>query len=239
MPAGRFNKPKGVAVNLNPGASLGDVWVSDTSNNRIQKYSAGTWTLYSTTTNGAFSSPQGLDVDTSGNIWIADFGKYRLMKFDGISTWTQYILGTSSDAAYDVAVDASGNIWIVDASSRLMESTDGGSTWNQRGGSYLLQPTGVAVDPSTGDVWVSDSGHNQVAMYDVSDNTWTSYGASGTGPGQFNFPTGLAVNALGDLWVADTGNNRIQSTVPEPVTMAGLALGLSCLTGYIRRRRTA
>jgi streptogramin lyase len=245
--AGYFNRPKGVAVNLNSGASLGDVWVSDTGNNRIQMYdvSTGLWAKY--VSSFALGSPQGLDVDTSGNVWVADFNNNRIQKFNG-STWTT-IYGTNTPNTppnsflfpSDVAVDPSGVVWVADTGhSTIQKGVLSGSiwSWTQYGSGYLSSPRGLDLDP-LGNVWVTDSGNNQIAMYDVTANTWTSYGASGTGSGQFNFPTGIAVDALGNMWVADTGNNRIQSTVPEPVTMAGLALGLSCLTNYIRRRRTA
>ena len=36
------------------------------------------------------------------------------------------------------------------------------------------------------------------------------WGTLGTAPAQFNFPEGLAVDALGNVYVLDSGNNRIQ-----------------------------
>jgi DNA-binding beta-propeller fold protein YncE len=244
----KFNKPKGVAVD----PSSGVVWVADSGSSRIQRYNGGTsWTIFgsSGTGLGQFRTPLGLDVDASGNIWIADSSNNRIQKFNGISTYTQYGTGGVFLTPSDVAVDPlSGAIWVADTGhNKIQKSTDGGLTWTAygsvgTGNGQFQSPTGIALGPS-GFVWVNDYLNNRIQEFDSNGNWVYSYGTFGTGPGQFNQPTNLDVDALGNVWVADTGNNRVQefntSVIPEPVTMAGLALGLSCLTNYIRRRRTA
>ncbi len=72
----------------------------------------------------------------------------------------------------------------------------------------LLNPRGVAV---SGDfVYVADSGHDCVQVYEQSISAWSMIGRRGTGAGEFRQPFAVAVVQGGQLWVADTGNHRLQ-----------------------------
>lgn len=56
-----------------------------------------------------------------------------------------------------------------------------------------------------GDVYVSDIGNARVQKFDSAGTFLTQWGSSGTGPGQFTEPAGLAVDAAGKVYVADAG----------------------------------
>lgn len=86
----------------------------------------------------------------------------------------------------------------------------------------LDEPGGIAIDPTSGAVFVADSGHNRVLRYpnfDALSNgaaAVVAFGQPGltqSNPGlsatTLSYPTGLYVDAAGRLWVADTGNQRI------------------------------
>ena len=80
---GRFSTPYGVTVD-----GLGNVYVADTTNQRIQKYdSSGTYmstlevTGVSGSDNSHFIAPVGVAVDGSGNVYVADYGTYRIQKY--------------------------------------------------------------------------------------------------------------------------------------------------------------
>jgi DNA-binding beta-propeller fold protein YncE len=76
---GQFNRPQGIAVDRN-----GNVFVADTGQDRIQKFtSTGTFlaTWGSTgTQNGQFDIPFGVAVDGDGNVFVGDFNN-RIQKF--------------------------------------------------------------------------------------------------------------------------------------------------------------
>jgi DNA-binding beta-propeller fold protein YncE len=87
---GSFHRPNGVAVSL-----LGNIYVSDTGNHRIQKFTKNgdfvmSWGSAGSG-DGQFDYPQGLAVDLSGNVYVADAGNKRIQKFSAngafITAW--------------------------------------------------------------------------------------------------------------------------------------------------------
>jgi hypothetical protein len=86
----------------------------------------------------------------------------------------------------------------------------------------LETPSGIAVDPATGKVFVTDQTHNRVLRYPstaaltngaaaeaVLGQTDFTSGASGTTGTTLGSPAGLAIDASGNLWVADDANDRV------------------------------
>ena len=72
------------------------------------------------------------------------------------------------------------------------------------------QVTDVAFDAAD-DTFISDGYINsRVAKVDKNGNWLKSWGERGNGPGQFNTPHSIAVDANGNVYVADRGNHRIQ-----------------------------
>jgi len=70
-------------------------------------------------------------------------------------------------------------------------------------------PSCVAVGPGV-DVYVTDELRNQVSVFDRDGNFIRSFGAAGTGPGQFDRPSGIVFAPDGTMYVSDTMNHRIQ-----------------------------
>ena len=77
-----FSSPEGVAVDPS-----GNVWVADTSNDRITKFDASGNVLFNFGSVGSgpgqFSNPHGISVDVQGNIWVADTSNNRVQKLRG------------------------------------------------------------------------------------------------------------------------------------------------------------
>lgn len=59
-------------------------------------------------------------------------------------------------------------------------------------------------------ILVADSGNDRIQAFDSTGRFISAYGTSGSGPGQFRDPQGLAVDDLGRVIVVDRGNNRLQ-----------------------------
>ena len=116
------------------------------------------------------------------------------------------------DDGYRVFVADRGN-------DRIQEFNSSGSYLNQWG-SYgsangdFDTPGSVAVD-SSGNVYVADTGNHRVQKFDSSGTYLTKSGKTdtpfyGSANGEFNSPSGIALDTSGNIYVADTGNNRIQ-----------------------------
>src|SRR5204862_22496 len=83
---GQFRQPAGVATD-----ALGDVYVADRGNNRIQAFTAtGTYlTQWGSLGggNGQFSNPLGVATDASGEVYVTDFDNSRIQVFTGTGTY--------------------------------------------------------------------------------------------------------------------------------------------------------
>jgi DNA-binding beta-propeller fold protein YncE len=70
-------------------------------------------------------------------------------------------------------------------------------------------PFGLAVDTS-GTVYVADAGDNTIKKLSPTGTLLTTWGKTGSAPGEFSLPEGVALDAQGNVYVADFHNSRIQ-----------------------------
>jgi DNA-binding beta-propeller fold protein YncE len=134
---------------------------------------------------GMFNHPHGLYVDADGNVWVTDDhggdGKgHQVFKFS-----------------------PQGKVLLT--LGRAGTAGEGPDTFNA--------PTDVMVAPN-GDIFVSD-GHGgetnaRIVKFTKDGRFIRTWGQKGAGPGEFNIPHSLALDAAGRLFVADRANNRIQ-----------------------------
>jgi sugar lactone lactonase YvrE len=234
-----FNQPTGVAVDAS-----GNIYVADNGNNLIREITpagvvttiAGSGTsggFNGTGTAATFNCPQGIAVDVSGNIYVADYGNNQVRKIapGGIVTT---LAGKDSSGANNgvdtaatfnqptgVAVDAAGNVYVADEGNNLirkinpagMVTTFAGSgaagASNGAGTAASFNgPTGVAVDAS-GNVYVADYGNNLVREISPAGAVTTLGAGPATNTKLFKGPYGVAVDAAGDVYVADYGYSTI------------------------------
>lgn len=76
------------------------------------------------------------------------------------------------------------------------------------------QPSDVAVGPD-GSIYVVDGVNYAIKVFDSEGRFQFSFGSHGSGPGQFDYPLGMDIDAAGRLYVADSGNSRIQIFLPD------------------------
>jgi sugar lactone lactonase YvrE len=157
-----------------------------------------------------FGYPQGVAVDSAGNVYVADSGNNTIRKVtsDGVVT-----------LAGLVQVDTNGN--------PVFGSADGTGSAAQ-----FNQPSGVAVD-GAGNVYVADLGNHTIrkvtpagVVTTLAGRPGNSGSADGRGSAaQFDNPYGVAVDSAGNVYVADTWNCTIRKVTPTGgvTTLAGLA----------------
>ena len=172
--AGKFDVPWGVTTD-----QQGNLYVSDTSNARIQKFeSSGTPLLKwgrDGSFDGAFFYPRGLAVDFVGNIYVADEGNHRIQKFDArgnfLAKWGREGNGLGQfKSPWGIACDPLGNLYVVDSGNHRIQKFDSNGTylcsWGNRGltDAQVNFPSGIAIDRE-GCVYVVDSGNHRVMKF--------------------------------------------------------------------------
>ena len=196
--AAQMTSPSGIAID-----AQGNLFVSDGSN-RIRRISiSGIITTIAGIGSGGFSgdggpattaqlqNPQGLAIDASGNLFIADAFNNRVRE-----------------------VSTAGIISTVAGTGTAGFSGDGGPAANAQ----LSAPVGLALDPS-GNLLIADTGNNRVRKVSA-NGTITTLAGNGV-PGfagdlgaaasaQLSSPYGLSVDASGNVFIADSANSRIR-----------------------------
>ena len=198
----------------------GSVYVSDGSNQRIQKFTADGAFLLTFGSGGSgagqFGLPSGIAVGPDGSVYVSDSTNNRMQRFDAnggfISQW-----GTpgAGDGQFNnpsgVAVGPDGSVYVGDSGNNRVERflADGtflSSFTSGAGGFTTIR--GVAAG-SDGSVYVVDQGNNRVERFDSNGTFLGSWGSTGTGDGQFSNPVGVAASAAG-VYVADSFQGRIE-----------------------------
>lgn len=165
---------------------------------------------------GQFSRPRGVAVDTKGSIYVADTGNARVQKFSADGTFVTSI-GKNGGAEGEikepngVAVDDAGNIYVTDAANhKLVKYSANGTFVKEWKGPDpgFYGPRDIELSPDK-KLYIVDQGRTRIVRFDPATEAFTSFGSSGSGEGQFNESTGIAIGG-GNIFVADAGNNRIQ-----------------------------
>jgi streptogramin lyase len=216
--AASFDDPWGVAVD-----SAGNVYVADNANNMIRKIDtaqnvttwAGSTTAGSANGNGtaaSFHNPYGVAVDSTGNVYVADFYNDTIRE-----------------------IDTAQNVTTLAGTAAVKGSANGNGT-----AASFFAPSSVAVD-SADNVYVADAGNQLIRKIDNAGNvtTWAGtadVGGNANGNGtaaSFRGPYGVAVDSTGNIYVADTGNQLIRETdnAQNVTTLAGTRLATGSENG--------
>lgn len=196
----------------------------DNNDNRIVlgRNPSGTINIYNslgtlTSTFGLFliTFPRGIDVDNSGNIFVATGdASLRIYNYSGtlLNTFTS-AGGSISDVSFS---SSDGNLYVVDSFNRkLLVLSTGGTLVREI--PFSLSEIPLSITTSSANVYVHDMASDKVKVYRKSDGVYLFSCGSGTGSGNGQFQDdgsvprhNLAVDGAGYLYVTDCGNNRVQ-----------------------------
>jgi sugar lactone lactonase YvrE len=195
---------------------------------------------------GELYGPGGMVLAPDGTLYVADQQNHRVQRFttDGrfLGRWGGYgsgagqfggaaPVGSRFGGPHFLARDSQGRLYTTEGTvGRVQQLTAEGAplaAWGDKGdqpgvfGAYpfgrstTFGPVAILVDRHDR-VWVS-SLNDRVQLFTTDGRFLLGLGGSGTGPGQFSRPHGLALDSRGHLYVADAANQRIQKfEIPEP-----------------------
>ncbi len=150
--------------------------------------------LVVTYSGGGLSTPKGIAVDSSGNVWTANAGNNSVSEFANtgaaLSGPAGYAVGTSAVPAA-IAIDLNGNAWVANSgNSTVSEISPGGGTVTPFNGGSISAPMGLAIDASN-NVWVANSGNggSVTEITPGSTPTYANYPSTGIA-----VPTAIALN---------------------------------------------
>lgn len=221
---GQFDGPMGIAI-----APNGNVYVADRGNSRIEEFSSiGSYiTQFGITVPypdyNWWTNPNGVAIDNSGNVYVSyPYMGCAVFSSDGtlLTSWAAIFgnhNGPSSIAIYD------GNVFftfgIIDQIAEYSTSGTLLTEWNTfdgNGQAGVDLPLSIAVDASGSSgptVYTLDgvSGNFVAEEYTAQGTFLGQWGSTGSGDGQLEAPSGIAVDTInGAIYIADSGNNRIE-----------------------------
>ncbi len=169
----------------------------------------------------ALNGAQGVAVDSSGAIYIANSGQSTVLKeTPSNGTYTESTIGSGFNFPAAIAVDQFGTVYIADqGNDRVVKETpSGGTSYIQSTvGEGFSSPGGVAVD-SNGNVYVAETGDNVVDKELLSGGNYTRYiVATGSAGSAY---TGVAVDGAGNVYVTDSNNHEVLKEVVTGGTYA-------------------
>jgi len=169
---------------------------------------------------GQFNSPRKIAVDDFPRVYVTDYFNSRVQKFEADGTYiVQWGTGGAGAGHFNgpigIAVDKKRQIVYVteNGNNRAQSFTLLGewvATWGTGGSAQLNSPDDVSID-QRGSMYVADTLNKRVAIFDDNGSYQTSFGAAGSGDGQFVMLEGISVNSVdGQLWTAEANHSRLQ-----------------------------
>ena len=169
--------------------------------------------------------PSAVAMDDAGSIYILHRGEKSdpvlVLDRNGklLRSWGKGLY----QIPHSIRIDPQGNVWTVDSgSSMILKFSPKGeklmeiSVGEQPAGRGRTNGTSDIAFAPSGRIYISDGyGNSRVLEYNAQGKRVKAWGSPGTGPGQFNQPHGIAVDARGTVYVADRNNARLQRFDPD------------------------
>src|SRR2546428_2484439 len=164
---------------------------------------------------GRLIAPRGVAVATDGTTYVADCERGRIVIFDVAGNFrTEFGAGKVSCPS-GMTFDGHGQLWVADAGRNIVQRFSAqGEFLNTFPlvtlGNHSFSPADVALDEPRGLVYVVNPMDDRVEVFDRTAHYLRSIGRYGDAPGEFSYPSGIAIDTAGRLYVADKYNDRVE-----------------------------
>jgi len=175
---------------------------------------------------GRLNTPLDVAISADGQVYVAEEFAHRISVFDKEGVYLYSLDSANLEQRLErpngVAPVPDGSLLIADTwNFQIKRVTNSGAVIAQWGQPVMIGfnaplepldgfwgPRDVIVD-SFGNVYVADTGNKRIRVYDLEGSWLRDIGRGGSGDGQLDEPSGLAISADGRLYVADTWNRRV------------------------------
>jgi len=216
--------PFGLAVN-----ARGDLFIADSSNNRIRKVDGVTGILSTVAGNGlvgsggnggpavlaSLSNPSSIALDPAGNLYFADSGNNLIRRIDAFTGIITTVAGTVDRPGYS-----------GDSGPAILAS--------------LNTPNGIAFAPN-GNLYIADTGNNVIRLVTAATGIISTVAGTGvasfSGDGApaiaatFSNPWSITLAPTGQLYIADQNNQRIRMVDNSGIVTTVAGTGISGFSG--------
>jgi len=229
-PGGTFNEPWGVGV-----APDGSVYVTDTWNHRVQKFTADgkfimMWGYFGQAEKPeAFWGPRDVWIDNQGRVFVVDTGNKRIVIFDSDGNYINQFGSAGMELGqFDepVGITLSDNelLYVVDTWNQRIQSFTSDSNltqfypfrnWEVKGwyGQSLENKPYIAAD-AQGNVYVTDPEATRILEFNPDGQYVRGWGEYNSTSENLSIYSGVAIDPQGRIWVTDAANNRIIRFTP-------------------------
>jgi sugar lactone lactonase YvrE len=184
------------------------------------------------TLTGNLSNPTDVEIDSQGNVYVIDSRFRRLTKYDAAGNVLTAIpikveparadeqsepwgLAIGPDGTIVVADTFGWRVRVFDAALQPVSTFGKPAPSNQVPGPLdFFGPRDVAIDRE-GLLWITDTGHDRILVFDRLGGFVKEFGKQGTGPGEFDEPVGISIGGDGTIFVADMYNGRVVLLGPD------------------------
>jgi outer membrane protein assembly factor BamB len=219
---GEHRRPMDVAVD-----NEDYVWVVDTMNRRLQKYTAEGQLLFEVGGQETgmrdglgFREPIAAAVTAGNEVLVLDRLASQVIRLDESGS----VLGRFGSQGQalgqflhpeGLATDRIGRIYVADTLNNRIQVLDSGGSPIAAFGSegvglgQFEHPSGVSIDPVMGNIIVADTLNNRVQIFGPDGSYLNSFGTQGAGPGALNWPYEGIAGVTHNLFVPEVHNNRV------------------------------
>jgi DNA-binding beta-propeller fold protein YncE len=233
---------------------LGNIFVADTNNGRIEKFSPTGTFITSIGTNGKghgqFGEPNAVAIDARGNIYVTEAANHRVQKLglggNFIAEWKGP--GPGFYGPRKIALGPDNSLYVVDQGrARIVRLSNNGevlSTWGAKGSGegQFDDPTSVAIDPARNRAYVADPRNQRIQVFDLGGKFLSQWRVN-----EWQLPTGFeditvdpgtgrlyASSAHTEaIFVFDPDGNRIAALKPRAPEKLDAATAVVLLNGKL------
>ena len=195
----------------------GNVWVTDTENNKVLKFSQDGRLLQTidcaSSKMGHFQYPCGVSVSPEGLVYICERDNHHVTVHDEEGTF-QFAFGSKGsdpgcfDGPRDVAFGSDGLVYVSDHGNKRVCVLSKEGNFKR---DFKTKDASTCI-AATGDnhLLITSFAFDTVMVYTLEGQLVHEFGGYGSNPGRFNQPYGICVDDSGAVYIADIGNRRVQ-----------------------------